>query len=115
MNCPLYITSVSSAGAAEIVRSKKSRGNVVYAETTPAYLACDGEEYFNPCWRHAAAFVTRPPIRKDQSEQLLNATVAYNDGDAAFDVVASNHMSYNSSQKALGLRDFTKIPPGVNV
>ena len=114
VNCPIYITSVSSAGAAEIVRAKKSRGNVVYAETTPASLACDGEEYFNSCWRHAAAFVTRPPIRKDQMEQLLNATVGDNDGEAALDIVSSNHMTYNSSQKALGLRDFTKIPPGVN-
>ena len=114
VNCPLYITSMSSAAAAEILRAKKSRGNVVFGETTPASLACDGEEYFNSCWRHAAAYVTRPPIRKGQSEQLVNAAVADNDGEAAFDVLASNHMTYNASQKALGARDFTKIPPGVN-
>ena len=114
VNCPLYVTNMSSAAAAEIIRAKKSRGNVVYGEVTPAVLACDGEEYFNSCWRHAAAFVTRPPIRKGQTEQLLNAAVGDNDGDAAFDVLASNHMTYNSSQKALGVRDFTKIPPGVN-
>ena len=97
VNCPLYVTNMSSAAAAEIIRAKKSRGNVVYGEVTPAVLACDGEEYFNSCWRHAAAFVTRPPIRKGQTEQLLNAAVGDNDGDAAFDVLASNHMTYNSS------------------
>jgi dihydropyrimidinase len=59
VNCPLYVSSMSSAAAAEIVRAKKSRGNVVYGETTAASLACDGDEYFNSCWRHAAAFVTR--------------------------------------------------------
>ena len=112
--CPLYITGMSSAAAAEIVRAKKSRGNVIYGETTAAALGCDGEAYFNTCWRHAAAFVTRPPIRKGQSEQLLAAAVADNDGEAAFDVLASNHMTYNTSQKALGMRNFTKIPPGVN-
>jgi hypothetical protein len=56
----------------------------------------------------------RPPLRKGQTEQLLAAAVADNDGEAAFDVVSSNHMTYNSSQKALGLKDFTKIPPGTD-
>ena len=105
---------MSSAAAAEILRAKKSRGNVVYGETTIASLASDGENYWNSCWRHAAAFVTRPPIRKGQSDQLLNATCAEDECDAAFDVVSSNHATYNTSQKALGLRNFNKIPAGVN-
>ena len=32
----------------------------------------------------------------------------------AFDLVSSNHCPYTSQQRALGLKDFTKIPIGVN-
>ena len=34
--------------------------------------------------------------------------------DGSIDVVASDHATYNGSQKALGARDFTKIPVGIN-
>jgi len=33
---------------------------------------------------------------------------------SAFDIVSSDHATFNSKQKALGVNDFTKIPPGVN-
>ena len=42
VNCPLLIKSITSDSAATIVKAKKDRGNVLYAEVTPASLACDG-------------------------------------------------------------------------
>ena len=42
VNCPLLIKSITSDSAATIVKAKKGRGNVLYAEVTPASLACDG-------------------------------------------------------------------------
>ncbi len=33
---------------------------------------------------------------------------------SAFDLVCSNHRTFTSQQRALGLKDFTKIPVGVN-
>ena len=50
VNCPLLIKSITSESAADIVRTKKGRGNVLYAEVSPASLACDGIEYWNSCW-----------------------------------------------------------------
>ena len=54
VNCPLLVKSITSSSAADIVKNKKSRGNVLYAEVGPASLACDGSEYWNNCWNHAA-------------------------------------------------------------
>lgn len=111
VHCPLYITHVTSKSAKEAIEYKKSKGAVVMAEVTPAALACDGEEYWNPCWRHAAGFMCEPPLRKGQKDELISGLSGDN---FAFDVVSSDHASFNSAQKALGLRDFTKVPLGVN-
>ena len=64
-----------SGGAADLIKYKKSRGNVVFGEVTPAALACDGEEYWNQCWRHAAGFTCSPPLKRGQKEKLLEAVV----------------------------------------
>ena len=37
-------------------------------------LVCDGNEYWNACWNHAASFVTSPPLRKGVTEALVEAT-----------------------------------------
>ena len=60
----------------DIVKVKKNRGNVLYAEVTPAALVCDGNEYWNQCWNHAASFVTAPPLRKGMADALVEATTA---------------------------------------
>ena len=81
------------------------------AEITPAAIACDGEEYWNTCWRHAAGFMCEPPLRKGQKDELLAGLT----GDSStFDLISSDHATFNGTQKALGLRDFTKVPLGVN-
>merc|ERR1719510_1727656 len=108
VNCPLLIKSITSESAADIVKTKKGRGNVLYAEVSPASLACDGIEYWNSCWTHAAGYVTKPPLRKGVADELVeNAT-------SSFDVISSGHATYTTKQKALGAKDFTKIPPGIN-
>ena len=37
-------------------------------------LVCDGNEYWNACWNHAASYVTSPPLRKGVTEALVEAT-----------------------------------------
>ena len=110
--CPLWVGPVMSVSAAEILRRKKNSGNVVFGETIPASLACDGNEYWNECWRHAAGFVTNPPIRRGQKEAMVQALV--NRNDSGLDFVSSDNATFNSNQKALGSGDFMKIPQGVN-
>jgi len=111
VNCPVLINHCMSANAAELIKYKKGKGNVVFGEVTPAAIGCDGKEYWNQCWRHAAGFTCEPPVRKDQKDKLLEGAV---DGGATFDVISSHHATFNAKQKALGLKDFTKIPLGVN-
>lgn len=108
MNCPLYLSTVSCSTATDIIRSKKSKGHVVYSEVTPAALACNGTAYWNADWQKAAALVALPPVRNDQNDALVDAITK------GLDCVSSNHAAFNLSQKALGIKDFTKIPKGVN-
>lgn len=109
VNCPILFKGITSDTAADIVKVKKNRGNVLYAEVTPAALACDGNEYWNQCWNHAASFVTAPPLRKGMAEALVEATSA-----STFDIVSSDHSTFNKKQRALGVKDFDNIPQGVN-
>jgi len=109
VGCPIQVNHCMSGGAADLIKYKKTKGAVIFGEVTPAALGCDGEEYWNKCWRHAAGFTCSPPLRKGQRDKLLEGVV-----DNTLDLVASHHATYNAKQKALGIRDFTKIPPGVN-
>ena len=92
-----------------IVQVKKGRGNVLYAQVTPASLACDGNEYWNTNWDQAASYVTSPPLRKGMAEALVEAA-----STGHLDVASSGHATFNSKQRALGVNDFRMIPTGVN-
>ena len=38
---------------------------MVFGEPIAASLGCDGTQYFNKCWRHAAGHIMSPPLRDD--------------------------------------------------
>jgi len=108
VGCPLYLPALSSSTSTGIVNKRKSKGCVVSAEVTAASLACDGSNYWNKCWRHAAGFVCNPPLRDGEMDDLLSAA-----SDGEVDVVSSQHAAYNTQQKALGKDNFIAIPAGV--
>ena len=112
IHCPLLVGPMMSPSAVEVIKRKKARQSVVFGQTTPAALACDGEEYWNQCWRHAAGFVCSPPIRKGVKDEMVH--VVTQGPKEGLDILASAHTTFNASQKALGKSDFTKIPVGVN-
>jgi len=62
---------MSSGAAAKIVKAKKNSGNVIYGETTAGNIGCSGNGCMDQDWMKAAAFVTRPPIRIDQADEVI--------------------------------------------
>jgi len=113
VHCPLIIGPLASPAAVEAVQRRRAKGQVIYGATTPAALACDGEEYWNKCWRHAAGFVCSPPLRKGVQNAVADAA-AKGPGQGGLDLLVSDHTTFNAAQKALGKDDFTEIPVGVN-
>lgn len=111
LNSPLYIVHVMSRSAGDVIANARNRGCVVFGETITAAFGTDGSHYFHKCWRHAAAHVLSPPLRSDKNtpEVLINLM-----GSGQLQTTGSDHCVFNSDQKAVGAKDFSKIPNGVN-
>ena len=110
-NCPLYVVHVMSKMAADVIASARNRGIVVFGEVLAAGVGTDGTHHYNKCWRHAAAHVMSPPLRADKStpDHLMNLLAS-----GALQTTGSDHCVFTADQKALGSKDFSKIPNGVN-
>lgn len=111
VNCPLYVVHVMSKSSADIVAKKRQEGCQVFGEPIAAGLGTDGTHYFNKCWRHSAGHVMSPPLRPDPStpSYLMDMLAS-----GALQTTGSDNCTFNAAQKALGSKDFTKIPAGVN-
>lgn len=63
---------MTGKSAVETAGHLRRNGCVIFAETIAAAIGTDGTHYSNPCWGHAAAHVTSPPLRKDpQTKEFL--------------------------------------------
>jgi len=108
---PLYVVHVMSKSACQEIERAKAKGINVYGEPLAVGLACDGREYYNKDWRHAAGYVMSPPIREDPTtkDYLMQALKS-----GAMDCVGTDNATFNANQKAMGKDDFRKIPNGCN-
>ncbi|XP_049282150.1 dihydropyrimidinase isoform X4 [Anopheles funestus] len=105
---PLYVTRVTSKLAAEQLSQAKRRGQVVYGETLASSLGCT---LTNVKPNALVYFTTSPPIRKDpETPRHLVKFLALDD----LQTTGSDNCTFNRNQKELGLKDFSKIPNGVN-
>ncbi|KAI8468148.1 MAG: hypothetical protein J3K34DRAFT_386464 [Monoraphidium minutum] len=107
---PLYVVHVMSAGAAEEVARARQRGERVIGEPVASGLALNESWLWHPDFKTAAAYVMSPPIRAAADGAALRAALA----GGALQIVATDHAVFNSTQKAVGRRDFRVIPNGVN-
>ena len=106
---PIYIVHLSCAKALDEVRAARDKGQAVYAETCPQYLALCEENFDVPGFE-GAKFVCSPPLRDKANWPELWAGLRT--GDLV--TVASDHAAFNfAGQKELGLSEgFHKIPNG---
>lgn len=106
---PIYIVHLSCEKALDEVRAARDKGQVVYAETCPQYLALSEDNFDVPGFE-GAKFVCSPPLRSKADWAALWAGLR--GGDLV--TVASDHAAFNyAGQKELGLAEgFHKIPNG---
>ncbi|KAM3303643.1 dihydropyrimidinase [Capsicum chacoense] len=110
VNTPLYVVHVMSIDAMdEIARARKS-GQRVVGEPVVSGLLLNDSVLWDPDFHFAARYVMSPPIRAAGHGTALQAALAM----GVLQLVGTDHCTFNSTQKALGIGDFRKIPNGVN-
>jgi len=106
-DAPVYIAHLSAVQALDAVHRARDRGRPVLAETCPQYLYLDESGLSGP---EPARYVCSPPLRPAGAQEALWQGLRRGD----LDVVATDHCPFTSEQKALGRRDFTRIPNGLH-
>ncbi|KAB1227519.1 Dihydropyrimidinase [Morella rubra] len=119
VNTPLYVVHVMSIDAVEEIARARKTGQRVIGEPIAAGLALDDSRIWDPDFITAAKqepillsflYVMSPPIRASGHDKALQAALS----TGILQLVGTDHCSFNSTQKALGIDDFRKIPNGVN-
>jgi dihydropyrimidinase len=108
-DAPIYIVHVSCTRALDEIRAARDRGQVVYGETCPQYLALSVDAFDVPGFE-GAKFICSPPLRDKSNWPGLWAGLRTGD----LSVVASDHAAFNyAGQKEMGLTEgFHKVPNG---
>ncbi|XP_078481204.1 dihydropyrimidinase-related protein 2 [Ciona intestinalis] len=110
VDCPVLFWNVTGRKAIDLINKARIEGQTVYGQVLAVALVQDGSVYSDPSWNKAASCVTWPPLRKDGSEDIMNALAG-----GALQFVSSGHNVYNDHDKVkLGRKNFMKIPPGTN-
>ena len=104
----IIVHTTNRASLAEIAAARR-RGQTVYVETCPQYLALDDGVYYDPDYSSAARYVCAPPIRSQEDSEAL--WKALRRGEVQ--TISTDHCSFTLEQKDMGREDFTKIPGGL--
>jgi dihydropyrimidinase len=86
---PVHVVHLSSAAALHEVRSARSAGVAVSAETCPHYLVLTDERYEDPDPASCARFIISPPLRSPADRDALWDALA----DGSLDLVATDHVA----------------------
>ena len=95
--------------ALDEVAFARARGQRVYVETCPQYLALDDGVYYDANWSMAARYVCAPPIRAEENQRALWRGLRRGE----IQTISTDHCSFTLAQKDMGREDFTKIPGGL--
>lgn len=101
----IYIVHMSLAEGAGIIRDAKRRGQEVYVETCPQYLALDDSALREQGpWAKCA-----PPLRPAENTRQMWEYVL----DGTIDTVGSDHAPFTLEEKAVAEEDIWKAPNGL--
>lgn len=106
---PVVIVHLTNGEALEEVLRARKRGQTVYVETCPQYLALDESLYFQEDFSDAARYVCAPPLRDKKEQDVLWKALRHGD----IQTVSTDHCSFTLEQKEMGREDFAKIPGGL--
>uniref|UniRef100_A0A1D1XX07 dihydropyrimidinase n=2 Tax=Anthurium amnicola TaxID=1678845 RepID=A0A1D1XX07_9ARAE len=110
VNTPLYVVHVMSIDAMEEIAKARKSGQRIIGEPVVSGLTLDDSLLWDPDFATAAKYVMSPPIREAGHDKALQAALS----TGVLQLVGTDHCSFNSTQKALGVDDFRRIPNGVN-
>ncbi|OIS97632.1 PREDICTED: dihydropyrimidinase isoform X1 [Nicotiana attenuata] len=110
VNTPLYVVHVMSIDAMEEIARARKSGQRVVGEPVVSGLVLNDSVLWDPDFHFAASYVMSPPIRAAGHGTALQGALAM----GLLQLVGTDHCTFNSTQKALGIGDFRKIPNGVN-
>ncbi|WOH07904.1 hypothetical protein DCAR_0727338 [Daucus carota subsp. sativus] len=110
VNTPLYVVHVMSRDAMEEIARARKSGQRVIGEPVVSGLILDDSSLWDPDFISAAKFVMSPPIRESGHGKALQQALS----TGVLQLVGTDHCTFNSTQKAIGVDDFRKIPNGVN-
>ena len=108
-NAPVVIVHTTNAESLKEIAAARARGQTVYVETCPQYLALDDGVYYHPNWSMAARYVCAPPIRSQENQDALWRALRRGE----VQTISTDHCSFTLEQKDMGREDFTKIPGGL--
>lgn len=100
-NTRIHIAHVSTAGAADFIRSAKKRGVKVTCETAPHYFLLTHELLR----KQDADYRMNPPLREESDVSAMREAVI----DGTIDCIVTDHAPHAKEEKA----DFRKAPNGV--
>jgi allantoinase len=101
----IYIVHMSLAEGAAIIRAAKRRGQPVYVETCPQYLALDDSALREQGpWAKCA-----PPLRPaENTERMWDFVI-----DGTIDTIGSDHAPFTHEEKGVGEDDIWQAPNGL--
>ncbi len=113
VDIPVMIVHVSNGEEIEQIRSARSRGRTVYAETCPQYLMLTADDLEGMDWEGAKFICSPPPRDKPNQEACWNGLE-----QNTFDVFSSDHcpFRYQDSHGKLnprGSSNFRYVPNGI--
>ncbi|MDD3219942.1 MAG: dihydropyrimidinase [Lachnospiraceae bacterium] len=105
---PVMVVHTTSKAAMEEIEIARAKGQKVYAETCPQYLLLDDSYFSLPDFK-GANYVCSPPMRKSADQDYLWEALKLDE----IQTISTDHCSFTTEQKKMGIHDFTKIPNGM--